>query len=395
MKILHVIRTMDPAWGGPVEGIRNLALQASASGHSLQVACLDEPHSPWLRNSRVRINAIGPAKCGRFGYSRNLDRWLAAHIREFDVVISNGIWMYFSSAVRRASRRANVPYFLFTHGALDPWFKRYRVKHIKKQIYWSLVEHKVLRDAAAVLFTTSEELAVSNNAFRPYVCNAQVVGYGIEDPLNAGSPGRLQIREVLPQLGARPFLLFLARVQEKKGIDLLLQSIARNIHNYKNHAFVIAGPGKDSYVSRLKMMSADLGVTDQVIWAGPLYGELKWAAIRNADAYVLPSHQENFGISVVEALACGTPVLITNKVNIWREIVADGGGLTENDDLEGASRLLELWAGMSLEERAAMGERARQCFLNHFNIRAAGKNFFNLLAQSRPEIRRPLSECVS
>ena len=184
-------------------------------------------------------------------------------------------------------------------------------------------------------------------------------------------------------------------MQEKKGIDLLLQSIARNIHNYKNHAFVIAGPGKDSYVSRLKMMSADLGVTDQVIWAGPLYGELKWAAIRNADAYVLPSHQENFGISVVEALACGTPVLITNKVNIWREIVADGGGLTENDDLEGASRLLELWAGMSLEERAAMGERARQCFLNHFNIRAVGKNFFNLLAQSRPEIRRPLSECVS
>jgi glycosyltransferase involved in cell wall biosynthesis len=390
MNILHVIRTMNPAWGGPVEGIKNLALQALAQGHSLEVTCLDEPHAPWLRNSRVRINAIGPAKCGRFGYSRNLDHWLASYIREFDVVISNGIWMYFSAAVRRASRRANVPYYVFTHGALDPWFKRYRVKHIKKQIYWSLVEYKVIRDAAAVLFTTSEELVVSNNAFRPYVCNPRVVGYGIEDPLVAGSPCQLQFRKALPQLGARPFLLFLARVQEKKGIDLLLQSIARNIHNYRNHAFVIAGPGKDSYVSHLKMMAAELGLTDQIIWPGPLYGELKWAAIRNADAYVLPSHQENFGISVVEALACGTPVLITNKVNIWREIVADGGGLAENDDLEGASRLLELWTAMSLEERATMRERARQCFLNHFNIRAISNNLFNVLAQFSQERRRPL-----
>jgi glycosyltransferase involved in cell wall biosynthesis len=86
---------------------------------------------------------------------------------------------------------------------------------------------------------------------------------------------------------------------------------------------------------------------------------------------------------------------IPDKVNIWREIVADGGGLAENDDLEGASRLLELWTAMSLEERATMRERARQCFLNHFNIRAVGKNLFNVLAQSGPERRRPLSECIS
>ena len=242
--------------------------------------------------------------------------------------------MYFSSAVRRAAIRADVPYFVFPHGALDPWFKqKYPLKHIKKQAYWSFVEHKVLRDAAAVLFTTSEEQVASQGAFWPYECNAVVVGYGIGDPfackVRSRNPRELrrQLCQVLPNLGERKFLLFLARVHEKKGIDLLLQAIARNGEHYRAHAFVIAGPGQPAYIASLQAQATQLGLQDQVIWAGPLYDEIKWAAIQEAEAYILPSHQENFGISVAEALACKVPVLISNKVNIWREIVSEGGGI--------------------------------------------------------------------
>jgi hypothetical protein len=157
---------MDPAWGGPVEGVRNIADQALAMGHSLEITCLDPPQAPWLNDSRQHVNAIGPAVGGRFGYTPKLDAWLAKNINRFDVVIVNGIWMYFSAAARRAAIRANVPYFVFTHGALDPWFKHnYPLKQIKKQVYWSLFERKVLRDAAAVLFTTAEEQMVSEGAF--------------------------------------------------------------------------------------------------------------------------------------------------------------------------------------------------------------------------------------
>jgi glycosyltransferase involved in cell wall biosynthesis len=311
--------------------------------------------------------------------------------------------MYFSAAVRRAARRASIPYFVFTHGALDPWFKHtYPLKHIKKQMYWSVVEHKVLRDASAVLFTAVDEQALSHRAFWPYRCTPKVIGYGIEDPFlfKISSKERTETRQLVthfvPELGNRKFLLFLARIHEKKGINLLLQAIARNGHSYHDHAFVIAGPGTDAYVSELKSMAVQLGLQNQVFWTGPLYGELKWAAMREAEAYVLPSHQENFGISVAEALACGAPVLITIKVNIWREIVEDGAGLAENDDVSGICRLLEKWSGLHDAQKLSMRDRARRCFLDHFEISNTSASLFNLFARQQPVDQKeaPL-ECVS
>jgi glycosyltransferase involved in cell wall biosynthesis len=379
---------MDPAWGGPVEGLKNIAAQAKAAGHKLHITCLDAPDAPWLKNLEMHVNAIGLGKFGKFGYTRRLDFWLRENIQRFDVVVVNGIWMYFSAAVRRAAIRAKVPYFVFTHGALDPWFKRhYPTKQIKKQVYWSLFEHQVLRDADAVLFTTFEEEAVSRGAFWPYRCNSKVVGYGIGDPFISKvttkdrheAQGRL--RSALPALGDRKFLLFLARVHEKKGIDLFLQAIARNRENYRQHALVIAGPGDHAYVSELKRMGEQLGLEKQLIWAGPLYGEAKWSALMEAEAYVLPSHQENFGISVVEALACSVPVLITDKVNIWREIVTDGAGFAEPDDVSGVSLLLEKWSHLDTKQRASMRDRARQCFLDRFDIAQTSSNLFSVLSE--------------
>jgi glycosyltransferase involved in cell wall biosynthesis len=394
---------MDPAWGGPVEGVRNIADQALAMGHSLEVTCLDSPQALWLKDIHLHLNAIGPAKYGKFGYSRHLDSWLAKNIGRFDAVIVNGIWMYFSAAVRRAAIRANVPYFVFTHGALDPWFKHtYPLKQIKKQVYWTLFEHKVLRDAAAVLFTTAEEQVVSEGAFWPYMCNAKVAGYGIGDPLISKvrtkdkAEAHQQIKGALPELGGRQYLLFLARVHEKKGIDLLLQAIARNCDKYHEPAFVIAGPGNQAYISDLKAMAGRFGLEKRLIWAGPLYGEIKWAAMMGAEAYVLPSHQENFGISVAEALACSVPVLITNKINIWREIVAEGGGLVDNDDVSGISRLLQRWSSLHAQERSSMRNHARACFLNHFEITKTSINLFKIIERTHTTKENEIfSECVS
>jgi len=386
-----------------VEGARNFADQALAMGHSVEITCLDSPHSPWLRDSSQHINAIGAGRFANFGYSRHLDLWLTQNIRRFDAVLVNGIWMYFGIAVRRAAVRANVPYFVFTHGALDPWFKhKYPLKQIKKQVYWSLFEHKVLRDAAAVLFTTDEERIVSDKAFWPYVCNAKVVGYGIGDPfiskprLEDRSEARQRLNLALPQLGDRKFVLFLARVHEKKGVDLLFQAIAKNNPTLQEHVFLIAGPGDPAYITNLKGTAERLGLENRVIWAGALYDDLKWAAIAEAEAYVLPSHQENFGISVAEALACGVPVLITNKVNIWREIVAEGGGFVDNDDVSGVSNLLERWSSLLPEQRSAMRTHARTCFLNHFEITKTSIELFKTIEQTHaPKSSERLSECVS
>lgn len=389
LRILHVIRTLNPAWGGPVEGVRTLTAQARARGFYVEVVCADEPNCPWMPSWEIGVHAVGPAYLGRYGFAPGLDRWLAANAGRFDVIVVNGIWMYFGWAVRKAALRAGVPYFLFIHGALDPWFrKNYPFKHLKKTIYWRLFEHKMLRDAERTLFTTEEEMLLARQAFLPYECRPAVSGYGIERPKlpDAFNKDRAvrAITSAHPLLEHRRFILFLARIHEKKGIDLLLRAFAACRTALGGTALVIAGPAADNTtLDRLHNLASTLGIEKDVVWTGPLYEEAKWDAMRAAEAYVLPSHQENFGISVVEALACGTPVLVSDKVNIWREIHAAGCGFVAPDDMAGATGLLQAWAALSEHGKSQMRVNAWRCFAQHFDIVKAGDRFFSLLTQNR------------
>lgn len=388
MRILHVIRTLDPAWGGPVEGVRSLTSQARCRGYQVEVVCADDPASSWLRAWDLTVHPVGRGRLGTYGITRRLDRWLGANLSRFDVVVVNGIWMYFSYAVWKASRRVGTPYVVFIHGALDPWFKRnYPLKQVKKTVYWKLFEHKVLRDAERVLFTTEEEMVLADRAFHPWECRPEISGYGIASPpALTGTFSRRQCLQTLtkanPALRNRNFILFLARVHQKKGIDLLLKAFAASRGAFPGTALVIAGPGDEKTFSALRQLASSLGIAEDVVWTGPLYGNAKWDALRAADVYALISHQENFGISVVEALACGTPVLISDKVNIWREIQAAGGGLVAPDDVAGATRLLHQWAGKTAEAKGEMGANATICFARHFEIGTSSARFFSLLDSS-------------
>jgi glycosyltransferase involved in cell wall biosynthesis len=319
-----------------------------------------------------------------YRFTPNLDRWLASNLTRFDRVVVHSIWMYFSYAVWKAATKARVPYYLFIHGALDPWFKKhYPLKHLKKAIYWKLIENKVMRDAEAVLFTTQEELQLAHNAFSPYQCKPAVIGYGIAPPAaNASFDKQSVIGELTrlhPELQNRRFILLLARIHEKKGIDLLLRAFAAVREALAGTALMIAGSGDEKYIASLKQLASGLKISSDVIWTGPLYGERKLDTLRAAEAYALPSHQENFGISVVEALACRTPVLISDKVNIWREVQASGAGFVEPDDEAGTIRLLKRWASLAAEEKASMRERAADCFASNFNMAVACERLFTVI----------------
>lgn len=387
LRILHVIGTLDPAWGGPVEGVRNLTTQAMKRGFDVEVVCADDPKSAWLPSWNPKIHAVGPGHLNKYGFTARLDRWLTANVGRFDAIVVNGIWMYFGYAVWKATRSIGTPYFLFIHGALDPWFrKNYPLKHIKKNIYWKLVEHKVLRDAARTLFTTQEEMVLAGGAFMPYQCKPEVTGYGIERPKlpDAFDKNRAlrRLTEAHPTLAGRRYILFLARVHEKKGIDLLLKAFAASKQALPGTALVIAGPAGDiAIVSKLQALSASLGIAADVVWTGPLYGDAKWDAMRAAEVYALPSHQENFGISVVEALACGVPVLVSDKVNIWREIQSSSCGIVAPDDVAGTVRLLESWAALNEGAKSQMRVNARKCFAENFDIANTSDRFFNLISR--------------
>jgi glycosyltransferase involved in cell wall biosynthesis len=182
-------------------------------------------------------------------------------------------------------------------------------------------------------------------------------------------------------------LLFLGRLHEKKGCDLLIRAFAASWNStpeLQSLHLVVAGPSADqAYLRHLKRVAATAfgGAEMPVTFTGMLSGSLKWGAFRAADAFILPSHQENFGIAVVEALACGTPVLISNKVNIWREIVNDGAGFADEDDRAGTIRLIERWMRTSAAERETMRSSARRCFERRFQIDGTVDSLLHILAE--------------
>ena len=371
MRILHVISSLSPAGGGPPEAVRQLVRAYAQIGVEVEVATLDEAHAPWLSQLSFPVHALGPAQLGSYGFSPRLSAWLRHNASRFDGIVANGIWSYPNLAVRSAARRAGIPYAVFPHGALDPWFNRqYPLKHFKKILYWPL-QFPVMRDARAVLFTTPTERDLALTSFRPNRWTSLPVPYGISEP--EGDPAA-QIETFyarFPQLRGRSFLLFLSRLHEKKACDLLLKAFAEIASASPAHDLVMAGPDQVGLQAKLQQLAADLDVGPRVHWPGMLAGDLKWGALRACDAFVLPSHQENFGLVVVEALAAGRPVLISNQVNIWRDIDEDAVGLVEDDTQQGTERLLRRWLALPPADRDAMAARAHDAFTRRYSMQGA------------------------
>ncbi len=390
MKILHVIGSLSPADGGPPEAVRQLARAYLSIGVEVEVVCQDPPNAPFLSEVTFPVHALGQRWLGRFGLSPRLWRWLHQNASRFDGIVMNGLWIFPDIAVRAAARRSGTPYLVFAHGALSPWFRdKYPLKHLKKLLYWPF-QYPVLRDARSVLFTSSMERDQATSSFKPNRWTATVVPYGITEP--EGDPC-CQIQALfaqMPLLRGRRYLLFLSRLHEVKGCDLLLGAFARIAPAFQDVDLVMAGPDQVGLKAALQQSCAELGIADRVHWPGMLKGEVKWGALRSADAFVLPSHTENFGVVIVESLAAGRPVLISNQVNIWPDIQADGAGLVDDDTLEGTERLLRRWLELPAAERAAMASRAYACFVERYSMERAAASIKILFAQqaaaSRPQL---------
>ena len=277
-------------------------------------------------------------------------------------------------------RGLGVRYYVFPHGMLDPWFKRtYPLKHLKKWLYWPWAEYQVLRDAQAVLFTSEEERVLARQSFWLYRAREQVVSYGTGKPPGDAKRHAEAFRCAYPALAGRRIVLFLGRIHPKKGCDLLIRAFADVARDLPEAHLVFAGPGSDNVLADLHTVAAHAGVAHRMTWTGMLQGDVKWGAFRTSDAFVLPSHQENFGIAVVEALACGLPVLISDKVNIWREVAADGAGFVAPDTVEGTARNLRRWFALDDSERAKIRAQAAATFCARFTVDAHTQKLLNVI----------------
>lgn len=379
MKYLHVISSINPVGGGPIEGVRLLSTEMSRAGHEANVVCLDSPDAHFIVDFPARVHAIGPVT-STYAYNRKLVPWLRAHAREYDVVIVNGLWQYCGFAVWRALAGTNTPYVVFTHGMLDPWFKKtYPLKHLKKWLYWPWAEYRVLRDAKNVIFTCEEERLLARESFWLYRCNEAVTSYGTAPPPKNTPVLTENFFNFYPQLRDKRIVLFLGRIHEKKGCDLLVEAFARVANKHDDLHLLMAGPDQAGWGAELKALADKYDVADKITWPGMLAGDLKWGAFYACEVFSLPSHQENFGIAVAEALACAKPVLISNKVNIWREIEADNAGFVADDTVEGTVTTLEKWLALTPLQQKQMQEAAQTCFATRFHIQKVAKSFESIL----------------
>lgn len=386
MKLLHVMPTVDPRGGGPIEGVRNLGQRLRELGHEVELVTLDDPASSWVTGHTMKVHALGPSVGGGYSYNARLLPWLQAHAQGYDFITVNGIWQYHSFAAWRVFTRLRLPYVVFTHGMLDPWFKRtYPIKHLKKWLYWPWADYRVLRDAAAVLFTSEEERIQARGSFWLYKAREQVVSYGTRPPPGNGPALAEKFLDAHPRLWGKRVLLFLSRIQEKKGCDLLIDAFAEVAAREPDLHLVMAGPDQTGWVETLRAQAQLLGVDHRIHWTGMLQGDAKWGAFHAAEAFVLPSHQENFGIAVAEALGCGLPVLISNKVNIWREVESAGAGLVADDTVQGTRALLTRWLTLDLPARQRMANQARQLFEQRYTVNAMADSLLQVIRTHRRE----------
>jgi glycosyltransferase involved in cell wall biosynthesis len=366
MKLLHVIASIRAAGGGPTEAVRSLSAVHLRDGHSAEVLSLDDPADAEIRSFPLPVHALGPAR-SHYGFTRGCVPWLRQNRRRYDAVIVHGLWQYHSFATWRALHATDTPYYVFPHGMLDPWFKRtYPWKHLKKWLYWPWADYRVLRDARAVLFTCEQEKLLAPRSFTLYRARAIITGLGTTTP-PPGTDASLFL-DRYPELRGKRLLLFMGRLHPKKGCDLLLEAYAATLAKDSAWRLVYAGPDALNTQQALTARAARLGIADCVVWTGMLRDSMKWSALAAAEVFALPSHQENFGIAVAESLACNVPVLISQEVNIWREIEAAHAGLVAPDTVEGTTSLLRQWQELPEAERSIMRGNAQQCFREHFNI---------------------------
>jgi glycosyltransferase involved in cell wall biosynthesis len=377
MRILHIVGTISPAAGGPTEVIKMLVRYAPA-GVENELVTTDDPASPFLAELDFPVHALGATT--KAWYCPKLIPWLSANRDRFDGIIVHGLWEFTGLAVRLA--HGKVPYVVFPHGMLDPYFKRrFPAKHAKKWLYWLLAEYWVLRGAKRALFTTEVERDLAAQSFWLHRWTPMVTALGTEPPPADTDKLLAAFYERCPDMMGKRFLLFLGRIDPKKGCDLLVDAFTEFSPTSNDILDPVAAMDDDLHLVMAGPNSSEWGRELSVHWPGILLGDVKWGALAACEAFVLPSHQENFGIAVVEALASGKPVLISDQVNIAPEVASDRCGLVESDDLSGTHDLLVRWLAMSTAERELMSARARATFTARYDMRRNSAAILNVFAK--------------
>lgn len=398
MRILHVIDSLDPRIGGPQAVALRLSAAQAATGDAVGILThrLDADAASRVANSKSFIPEISLVEVialdrptsflGRV-MSRSIEQWIRDYGGEWDVLHIHNIWDPPVRAAAAAARASAIPYVIVPHASLDPWgMKQSLMKSAKKKIALAL-QMRSLIDSATFLHALNDE-EVRGISMLKFTSPTEVVANGVFASEFDNLPMKGTFRTAFPAIRDRPFVLFLSRLHFKKGLDYLVDSFELATKRVNDLQLVVAGPD-DGGLADLKNDVSMRGLGDRVHITGPLYGKMKYAALVDAQTFCLPSRMEGFSIAILEALACGCPVVISRQCNFPEVATNDAGVVTELDPMEISNRLAEL--ACDPDRRSRLIANGSRMVRNQFTWPAIARKvrdlYLNYGVVDRPKMR--------
>lgn len=340
MKVLHIIPSIAPCRGGPSAAVLAMVRALQKEGVQADIVTTNDNGPALLPVATGTMQdyegcrvcflprwSPGIAALREFQYSAEFTPWLRAALPSYDVLHVHAVFSYLSTRAMMLARAAGIRYINRPLGQLDAW--SLGQKALKKRLYYSVIEGRNLAGASAI-HCTSEAEAGSVRALLPEA-HTVVIPHGIEPPVAmADAPARMRSAMNLP--AGVPVILFLSRWHPKKNIPLLLEALAGM--KQEPWVLVLAGTAEDGYSAIVQQAIQQYGLQDRVRCPGHVQGDEKALLLQGADAFVLPSSSENFGIAVAEALVNGLPVVTTPGVDLAPVVLELNGGFVCKPEVE-------------------------------------------------------------
>jgi glycosyltransferase involved in cell wall biosynthesis len=384
LRCVHYFSGIRLETGGVARAVLDFCRVFAAAGNPTTLITGDATDVPaeWANSTSPdipRLIEINPPR-GRFALLNRSDKSrLRQALTDAQVLHLHTPWEPSNLQAAALARQANVPYVLSIHGMLDDWSMAQ--KRSKKRAFLKLAGNRLLRRAARVHFTAQAELEQAKK-WLP-IDNGVVLPLVMDLTPFENLPGPQLARQRFARLNqGGDKLLFLSRVHPKKGVDLLIKALA-DLHKRDRRALLfIAGPGEPDYLEQLRQLAAELGVGESVEFCGMVRGEEKVSLYQAADLFILPTSQENFGLVLIEALACRLPVITTRGVDIWKELSGAGASITDPDPLAIASAIEATLSDPTLNDRR---ERGRAWVCNELNPQKVVEDYESLYKQVSAE----------
>ncbi|MBW4550084.1 MAG: glycosyltransferase [Aphanocapsa sp. GSE-SYN-MK-11-07L] len=368
MKVLLVIPAIGSVYGGPSKSVLELAQALGRFGINVDIitttangsTSLDVPTQTWIVEKYYRIQYFAYWDFKDYKFSWSLTRWLLLHVTDYDLVHTNAIFSYPVLPAHWACWLREVPYIMTPHGMLEPWALAY--KSGKKGLYFSWFEKPALQRASAIQMLASSEA----KRIEPLRLKAPLVliPNGVHPHDFEKLPNAELFYHNYPYIRDKTLIIFLGRIDPKKGIDLLSVVFAKVHQRFPQTHLVIAGPDNTGFSKTATKYFLDAGCLDAVTFTGMLTGSLKYAALAAASIYVAPSYSEGFSISVLEGMATKLPCVITTGCN-FPEAAAAQAALVVDIDVDKIAEAL-IWCLENPEQAKVMGDRAQKLILEHY-----------------------------